>query len=85
MSSPSLNKILIKIPTEFAAYNLLFILPRVVYICMGRDGACRIQQHCFICYSISAILALRKRRVQGHCAAYHFRITATAHFTEIHE
>ena len=29
---------------------------------------------CFIYSSIFAIEALRKRRVQGHCAAYHFRI-----------
>ena len=41
MSSWSLNGILIKIPTElfdfiFAGYNLRFILPLVVYICMQR-------------------------------------------------
>ena len=29
---------------------------------------------CFIYRSIFAVQALRKRRVQGHCAAYHFRI-----------
>ena len=28
---------------------------------------------CFIYRSIFAVQALRKRRVQGHCAAYHFR------------
>ena len=28
----------------------------------------------FICRSIFAISELRKRRVQGHCAAYHFRV-----------
>ena len=79
MSSRSLNEILIKIPTElfdfiFAVYNLRFILPLVVYICVQRDDAHRIQQHCFIYRSISAIPALRKRRVQGHCAVYQFRI-----------
>ena len=81
MSSQSLNEILIKIPTElfdfiFAAYNLCFILPLVVYICTQRDDACRIQQCCFIYCSIFAIPALHKRRVQGHCAAYHFRMHA---------
>ena len=85
MSSRSLNEILIKIPTEsfdfiFAAYNLCFILPRVVYICTRRDYASRIQQRCFIYRSIFAIPALRKRRVQGHCAAYHFRIYITEGF-----
>ena len=29
---------------------------------------------CFIYRSIFAVQALRKRRVQGHCAAYYFRI-----------
>ena len=29
---------------------------------------------CFIYRSIFAVQALRKRRVQGHCAMYHFRI-----------
>ena len=80
MSSRSLNEILIKIPTEifdliFAAYNLRFILPPVVYICTQRNNARRIQQCPFIYRSIFAIPALCKRRVQGHCAAYHFRIT----------
>ena len=42
MSSRSLNEILIKSPTElfdlvFAAYNLSFISPRVVYVCTRRD------------------------------------------------
>ena len=79
MSSGSLNEILIKIPTElfdfiFAAYNLHLILARVVYICTRRDDARRIQQHCFIYCSIFEIPALRKRRVQGHCAVYNFRI-----------
>ena len=32
---------------------------------------------CFIYRSIFAVQALRKRRVQGHCAAYHFRISTT--------
>ena len=78
MSSQSLNKILIKIPTELfdficAAYNLCFILPLVVYICTQRDDARRIQQRCFIYRFIFVIPALRKRRVQGHFAAYHFR------------
>ena len=78
MSSRSLNEILIKIPTElfnfiFAACNLHFILPQVVYICTRRDDAHRIQQRCFIYRSIFAIPALRKRHVQGHCAVYHFR------------
>ena len=79
MSSQSLNEILIKIPTElfdfiFAAYNLCFILPLVVYICTQRNDARRIQQRCFIYHSIFTIPALRKRRVLGHCAAYHFRM-----------
>ena len=52
MSRRSLNEILINIPTEsfdfiFAAYNLRFILPRVVYICTQRDYARRIQQRFF--------------------------------------
>ena len=78
MNSRSLNKILIKILTElcdfiFAAYNLRFILPRLlVYICTPEDDARRIQQHCFIYRSIFAIPVLRKRRVHLHCAAYHF-------------
>ena len=84
MSSRSLNEILIKIPTElfnfiFAAYNLHFILPLVVYICTQRDGACRIQQRCFIYSSMFAIPALHKRRVQGHCAVYHFRMYDNLH------
>ena len=78
MSSRSLNEILIKIHTElldfiFAAYNVRFILPRVVYICTQRDYAHRIQRD-FIYRSIFAIPALHKRLVQGHCAVYHFRI-----------
>ena len=78
MSSRSLNEILIKIPTElfnfiFAAYNLRFILPLVVYIHTQRDDVRRIQQRCFMYRSIFAIPTLHKRRVQGHCAAYHFR------------
>ena len=80
MSSQSLNEILIKIPTElfnfiFAAYNLCFIYRELfVYICTRRDDACRIQQRCCIYRSIFMIPALRKRRVQGHCAAYQFRM-----------
>ena len=79
MNSRSLNKILTKIPTElcdfiFAAYNLHFILPRVVDELTSWDDACRIQQCCFIYSSIFAIPALHKRRVHVHCAAYHFRI-----------
>ena len=38
----------------------------------------KISTACFIYRSIFAIQALRKRRVQGHCAAYHFRILFTA-------
>ena len=34
----------------------------------------KISTACFIYRSIFAVQALRKRRVQGHCAAYHFRI-----------
>ena len=41
-----------------------------VYICMRMDDVHRIQQRSFIYWSIFAIPALRKRRVQGH----HFRI-----------
>ena len=45
MSSRSLNEILIKIPTElfnfiFAAYNLRFILPRVVCLHLYAKGRC---------------------------------------------
>ena len=77
MNSRSVNKILIKILTElcdfiFAAYNLRFILPQLLYICTPRHDARRIQQRCFIYRSIFPIPALRKRRV--HCAAYHFRM-----------
>ena len=79
MSRRSLNEIVIKFPTElfdfiFAAYNLRFILPLVVNICTQRHDARRIQQRYFICCSIFVIPALRKRRVQGHYAVYHFRI-----------
>ena len=87
MSSRSLNEILIKIPTElfnfiFAAYNLRFILPRVVCLQLYAKGdARRIQQRCFIYRSIFVIPALRKRRVQGHCEAYHFRIRNNKTFT----
>ena len=82
MSSRSLNEILIKIPTElfhfiFAAYNLHFILALVVYFFTQRDDARRIQQRRFIYRSIFVIPALCKRRVQGHRATYHFRITVT--------
>ena len=68
MCSRSLNEILIKIPIElfdfiFAAYNLRFILLRVVYICTQRDDARIIQQRCFIYRFIFVIPALRKRRV----------------------
>ena len=85
MSSRSLNEILIKIPTElfifiFAAYNLRFILPLDVYICTQRNDARRIQERCFIYCSIFMIPALRKRCVQGHCTAYHFRISVKYHF-----
>ena len=80
MVAKGLNEIyvLIKIPTElfdfiFAAYNLPFILP-LVYICTQRGDVHTIQQLCFIYRSIFAIPALRKRRVQGHCAAYYFRM-----------
>ena len=45
-----------------------------VYICTQRDDVHRIQQRCFIYRSIFAVQALHKRRVQGYCAAYHFRI-----------
>ena len=45
-----------------------------VYICMRRDDVRRSQQRCFIYCSFFAIPALRKRRVQGHCAAYHLRM-----------
>ena len=62
-------------PISSLISNLLHYLPRVVYICTRRDYARRIQQRCFIYRSIFAIPALHKRRVQGHCAAYHFRIS----------
>ena len=40
-----------------------------------REGTMyEISTACFIYRSIFAVQALRKRRVQGHCAAYHFRI-----------
>ena len=57
MSSQSLNN---KNPTElfdfiFAAYNLRFILPLVVYIYTQRDDAHRIQQCCYIYRSIFTI------------------------------
>ena len=40
-----------------------------------REGTMyEISTACFIYCSIFAVQALRKRRVQGHCAAYHFRI-----------
>ena len=40
-----------------------------------REGTMyKISTACFIYRSIFAVQALRKRRVQGHCAAYHFRI-----------
>ena len=74
MSSRSLNEILIKIPTELFDFILLY-RELFVYICTRRDDAHRIQQRCFIYRSIFAILALRKRRVLGHSAAYHFRIS----------
>ena len=53
---------------------VLFYRDFFVYISMPRDDICRIQQRCFIYRSVFAIPALRKRRVQGHCAAYHFRM-----------
>ena len=41
-----------------------------------REGTMyEISTACFIYRSIFAVQALRKRRVQGHYAAYHFRIT----------
>ena len=45
MNSRSLNKILTKIPTElcdfiFAAYNLHFVLPRVVCLHLYAKGQC---------------------------------------------
>ena len=40
-----------------------------------REGTMyEISTACFIYRSIFAVQALRKRRVQGYCAAYHFRI-----------
>ena len=67
MSSQSLTLYLLHI-IYFLFYCELF------YIFTRRDDARRIQQDCFIYRSIFAIPALRKRRVQGHCAAYHFRM-----------
>ena len=54
--------------------NHLFYRELFVYFCMQRDDVCRIQQHNFICCSVFVIPELRKRRVHGHCADYHFRI-----------
>ena len=43
-----------------------------------REGTMyEISTACFIYRSIFAVQALRNRRVQGHCAAYHFRIGDT--------
>ena len=40
-----------------------------------REGTMlEISTACFIYRSIFAVQALRKRCVQGHCAAYHFRM-----------
>ena len=40
-----------------------------------REGTMyEISTACFIYRSIFAVQALHKRRIQGHCAAYHFRI-----------
>ena len=80
MSSRSLNKILIKTPLNYLTLYLLHILyvlfyrELFVYICTRRDDVRRVHQRYFIYCSIFAISELRKRRVQGHCAAYHFRI-----------
>ena len=73
MSSRSLNEILKKIPTElfdftFAAYNLHFILPLVVYICTQRDDA--IQQ--FNSIVLFSVLYLRFQ----HCAKDVSKVTA---------
>ena len=61
----------IKIKQEI---TILFYRESFVYICTRRDDVRRIQQRYFIYRSIFAISELRKRRVQGHCAAYHFRM-----------
>ena len=53
---------------------VLFYRDLFVYICTRRADVRRIQQRYFIYRSIFAISELRKRRVQGRCAAYHFRI-----------
>ena len=46
-----------------------------------REGTMyEISTACFIYRSIFAVQALRKRRVQGHCAAYHFRIQYSKHY-----
>ena len=91
MSSRSLNQIWIKIPTEIfdfilAAYNLvLFHRELFLYICTPRDDIHKIQQRCFIYRSIFTIPVLRRRRVQGHCEAYHFRMHNYKLTLHIHE
>ena len=59
-------------------FNHLFYRELYVYLCTRRDDVCRIQQRYFIYRSIFAISELRERRVQGHCAAYNFRIKGKA-------
>ena len=45
-----------------------------------REGTMyEISTACFIYRSIFAVQALRKRCVQGHCTAYHFRIPLLDH------
>ena len=82
MSSRSLNEILIKIPTElfnfiFAAYNLRFIVPRVVCLQLYVKGRCtqNLTALFYLLFYIFVIPALRKRRVQGQCTTYHFRMS----------
>ena len=55
--------------------NFMNILTTSRLFTFVREGTMyEISTACFIYRSIFAVQALRKRRVQGHCAAYHFRI-----------
>ena len=81
MSSRSLNEILIKSTTElfdlvFAAYNLSFISPRVVCLCLYVKGRCRRFQQC----ALFTVLYSRFK----HCAKDVFKDTAQRTILENH-
>ena len=59
---------------SYEYFNHLISRGLFVYICMQRDDVHRIQQRYFICRYVVTIPELHKQHVQGHCAAYHFRI-----------